>query len=739
MGILVGEGLKKAAEGGSSENFGMLMKSFQQLQAGKTDKLDYKVVGEALSSFIEKGVVAAATTSQPAEGAPAAGKAAESMAVMQRGLENFKKKAHEMFRETYGENPLTQSQKLEVRKIAERAGRVRRLYEKIHVYESGEEKYREQSYEAVQLSQKGFGDSGAQTRLGSPSEGGAADSSVVTADSSQIEKNLKACIAEKQRLQIDIYNEFARVKVDEKTAAPDFPLATSVIPGQREEKVRELKIWLEDPGTVAAYWAIIPEMERIMCVADKESGLPAKPDIKSLSREIWGEEHNPEATTALLGVHRKQNDALGEMMLRSAEANNNIEMKALFKNGRTAVGSPESRIMYDVVKGSGLSQMFVMMAQFTASTTTISRREVQEEIDNMASYFCSGNPMESTQIEIKGLLKRADQVGVYPSWQKTGIPALMLVKSRGTAYVTACDRQGYSVHGEYSKSPKCEDVTKFLMDLTTLVKTVEDEENLLDEYMKISKKQKREKSVMAAGTCGSGISEKCMEELKETPFKGVVVPKQHFAKVKDVLKADADANGNKFNVTQIGAEVTAGHILLKNGQSISMENIKEAKKNLCWKRKRDDDSNDETCFVCKKNKRGRSSDGSYLFAKCDECFKQSKGAKGAKGSKGKKGSKGWKGWKGEAKGRGSRGRGGRGDHSGRGYGRGGGRASGSRKEVQVVSLVDRDGKTFKKSLDKKTMKALQEMRDSGARQIGDAEEKALNESAKKTDISQFLN
>lgn len=74
-----------------------------------------------------------------------------------------------------------------------------------------------------------------------------------------------------------------------------------------------------------------------------------------------------------------------------------------------------------------------------------------------------------------------------------------------------------------------------------------------------------------------------------------------------------------------------------------------------------------------------------------------------------------------------------------GYGRGGGRASGSRKEVQVVSLVDRDGKTFKKSLDKKTMKALQEMRDSGARQIGDAEEKALNESAKKTDISQFLN
>ena len=31
MGILVGEGLKKAVEGGSSENFGMLMKSFQQL------------------------------------------------------------------------------------------------------------------------------------------------------------------------------------------------------------------------------------------------------------------------------------------------------------------------------------------------------------------------------------------------------------------------------------------------------------------------------------------------------------------------------------------------------------------------------------------------------------------------------------------------------------------------------------------------------------------------------------
>ena len=56
-----------------------------------------------------------------------------------------------------------------------------------------------------------------------------------------------------------------------------------------------------------------------------------------------------------------------------------------------------------------------------------------------------------------------------------------------------------------------------------------------------------------------------------------------------------------------------------------------------------------------------------------------------------------------------------------------------------MSMVDRDGKTFKKSLDKKTMNALQEMRESGSRQIGAEEEKALKESANKTDISQFLN
>ena len=151
-------------------------------------------------------------------------------------------------------------------------------------------------------------------------------------------------------------------------------------------------------------------------MADKKTGIPANPEATVLKPEIWGKGESSEATKALLDLRQKQDAELGLAMLRKAEADNNIEMKSLFKGGKTALGSPENRIMYDVKKGSGLSQVFAMMAQYTASTTSISRKEMQDEIDMVASHFCGKVPMESALKDIKEVLRRGDEMGVYPSW-----------------------------------------------------------------------------------------------------------------------------------------------------------------------------------------------------------------------------------------------------------------------------------------------------------------------------------
>ena len=737
MGILVGEGLQMANKAGSKVDFTKIAKQFLCLASDKTEEVDLKFLGDSVAEMVRTGAAAAVASEEDCEGASAAVESIASKTKAIMGLKSIEEDIRTVYGGTRGTNPLTQSQKIAIGRIAERAGKVRGLYERLHVYETSERRFREQSFRAVSsVAQAGTASDSAgeqQASLArSPSaSGGTAASSPAGMDGAQIEKHLKACIAGKQRIQQDIYEQFARVKIDEKTAANDLPLATSIVPEQRKEKCREIELWLEEPGTVYAYWAIIPEIQRILCVADKKTGIPAKPEAKVLKPEIWGSDGSDDATKALLALRKKQDAELGLAMLRKAEADNNIEMKSLFKGGKTALGSPENRIMYDVKKGSGLSQVFAMMAQYTASTTSISRKEMQDEVDMIASHFCGKVPMESALKDIKEVLRKGDEMGVYPSWNKAGMPALMVVKSRGTSFVTACELNKFTVNGKYSREPDSQDVTKFLLDLTTLVKTVEDEEKILDEYRENAKRLKTAKSTMALDKGTVGISEECMEELKVTHAKSEV-PKESFERVKKVLKDDAELNGNKLNMTKVRAEITAGHILLKNGQTINMENIRKAKNHLVWKRKRDenDDKDDDKCVACGKNKRARAKDG-HIFPKCDECFQKSRASKGAKGSKGSKGKKGGKGeFSGRGRGRG-KGRGGRGDGSERG-------GRGARKDVQTVRMIDRDGKISSKKLDKKTLDTLKKMRESGSRQISKEEEKVLKKNADEFDVSEFL-
>ena len=216
MGILVGEGLQMANKAGSRVDFAAIARQFQFLDSGKSEKVDIKLLGDFVASMVKNGAAAAVASDKSCEGAPAAEESFEAKYKAIKGLRSIEEDLKTAYGGSRGTNPLTQSQKREIERIAERAGKVRGLYDRLHVYEASERRFREESFRAVSNVAKAATPSESATEqnaglVRSPSvTGGTAASSPAGLDSAQIEKNLKACIAGKVRVQEDIYELYEK-------------------------------------------------------------------------------------------------------------------------------------------------------------------------------------------------------------------------------------------------------------------------------------------------------------------------------------------------------------------------------------------------------------------------------------------------------------------------------------------------------------------------------------------------
>lgn len=129
-----------------------MAKQFQFLSSGRTDKVHYKVLGDLFSGIVEKGARAAADCDKSCEGTSALAGVSEETAKVYQRIRGIADDLQLSCKDVRGMNPITQSQKRAIERIAERAGKVRvvalplrDLYERIHVFKASEKSYKEQA------------------------------------------------------------------------------------------------------------------------------------------------------------------------------------------------------------------------------------------------------------------------------------------------------------------------------------------------------------------------------------------------------------------------------------------------------------------------------------------------------------------------------------------------------------------------------------------------------------------
>ena len=85
MGVLVGEGIKKAIEVVSTIDYNEVAKQFQFMGSGKSEKVNLKLLGNLFASMVQDGAEAAAASDKSDKGASAADESSEARIKALRG------------------------------------------------------------------------------------------------------------------------------------------------------------------------------------------------------------------------------------------------------------------------------------------------------------------------------------------------------------------------------------------------------------------------------------------------------------------------------------------------------------------------------------------------------------------------------------------------------------------------------------------------------------------------------
>ena len=341
-------------------------------------------------------------------------------------------------------------------------------------------------------------------------------------------------------------------------------LPDSINPEDRKQVLRAILAWTTQPAIVKQYPLLIPEIRAMVTVMDPRTGKYQKPrkakDMPVRIRHSFIE----------------QEKSLSSKLLNETT---NIEYTTLW-DGSANIGTSDYVELYTVDPRPGLDKLFVWISQYVLIEVGTSRLDIMLSLNGIAELYKAPTPMETNAPIIRELLTTCVQSGVTPEWLPIGVNCIRAVANRGQAYTNAIDSHGLKEGCEYSISPKSHDITRMLLDLIAIVKSVDNKERFMESEDSQAKQSKKKDKTSAMQVDAEGeqnspkLSAKLKRKLATSDWDAIDVPDTTRKKVHAML-LEKHPQINLESKKHDG-KLVAADILLNAGQKLSMWQINKA-------------------------------------------------------------------------------------------------------------------------------------------------------------------
>jgi len=473
----------------------------------------------------------------------------------------------------------------------------------------------------------------------------------------------------------------------------DFPQV--IEPGERKATLLSFMEWTKRAPVVKKYYALVSDMRAMATVMDAVTGIYEKP-------------RKAQADAGFSAVFSRQDEDLATE-LRAAVTR--IEYTSMWR-GSASIGAGDYRELYHVDPKSGLDMLYVWISQYVVIETGTDRTDLLMQLKGIEGLFEGPSPMATNEQAIRNLLEKCNEGGVTPDWLSHGSRCVKAVINRGQLYSDECSRQGLRKGSTWSKYPQSADVTRLLLDLITLTKQIDNEEQVSEQDGSTSRSRGSKMGKMAAMQ-----AEVFPDTLENELAKAVSSEADTLSTgTRDEIQAFLVEHHPTINLkaTKHNDKLVAGAVLLKNGQELTLEKLNRATR-MVGKGSPSGNKGSETWeFVCAAkfcNEKVRR-DGFYCNTHWDRSSKggKSKG-RGGKGDSKKRYRDDWS------------------DESGKGrYGRKGKKGGKGKKGKVRITTADGDNKVTSYMVDAYTISMIAKIKEQGG-QVMTAEQAKQHKAA----------
>lgn len=346
----------------------------------------------------------------------------------------------------------------------------------------------------------------------------------------------------------------------DKSSVEIIDLPKSIVPDDRKEAVQLALEWIRTPAFIKRFSTLVVDIQGMVEVMDPVTGMYMAP-----------KQHR---SVAIKPLAETQDRDLAKMLRYKIK---NIEYTSLWK-GSTTIGAGDHRVLYNVNPDSGLDMIYAWISQYVLIEIGTSRADLVASLEKLTSLFAEKVPMSSNESKISELLEHANEGGVTPDWLSHGLKCVRATCNKGQAYSEACNDEGLKKNSAWSRDPLKNDVTRMLLDLVQITKTVDNEEAVYEQDENHKRNRERVPVLAASVTSDSWVPSSAIKAQLEgsSATEASDVSSDTINKVHTLMvdfNKDVNIRSHKHD-----GKLVAGQILLKNGQELSMKNIQAASK-----------------------------------------------------------------------------------------------------------------------------------------------------------------
>ena len=373
-----------------------------------------------------------------------------------------------------------------------------------------------------------------------------------------------------------------------KDPAKSIDLPKIIEPADRKQILEKITNRTYKPEVVKRYYTLIPRIRAIITSMDPVTGIYKAPNEFKVDKRMKV-------------VSDKQNKQLAALLYQSTES---VDYTSMWQ-GSANVGIGEHKNIYEVRHHNGLDMIYVWISQHVMIESGSSRTDVLAALDNLPDMYKGPKPIAENEQKIQNSL----MAGVTPNWLTHGLPALRIVKNKGSAWKNECDENNYQ-KSSWATPPASYDVARFLLDVINLVKKVDDEEHITEQCVSM-KKHGKSTAFNTQVKSDDDDSEdwkpnaKLTKVLNKHTHKDIdKVTKDEKQQVVNAMLAEAPKMNMKTKWKN--GKIVAEAVLLRGGQELTLSKINKAEKVMkSNKREREEDSKSDS----KGNKKQKSNSG----------------------------------------------------------------------------------------------------------------------------------